>query len=338
MSFDKEQWQLNQPRVHYLRMKFELYQIFLNDPTELLDLLGRTNGQLSELRLIWQLAGDLLPIDQQLDAEEMTILYAQDVGVMESLIITFPDAKRVEEMRFFGIFRKPTANKSYCFTLQKTAETAADKLWKLIEVKATGQVIHSFFPEIEGNEFTSQCLNALADTSDHPISFSKLPMAELVAANLASASVLTPAQTTDLLTQHQQNRQKKSKRPKGDGELQDSMNIQALIEAKRLMVWGLVAIVSLIPLNVLVQIAAVPASLHSFELAIPYIVGLSLLLGLIGLVGVCRSLKTSAWVYVVVVLIWCIPILNLLLLMVVNRKAQIALQEQGHFLGAFDIW
>jgi len=307
MSFDKEQWQLNQPRVHYLRMKFELYQIFLNDPTELLDLLGRTNGQLSELRLIWQLAGDLLPIDQQLNAEEMTTLYKQDVGVMEFLIITFPDAKRVEEMRFFGVFRQPITNKSYCFILERNAETAADKLWKLIEVKATGQVIHSFLPEIEWSEFTAQCLKALSGTSSHPISFTSLPMAELVAANLASPSVLSPAQTASLLSQHQKNAQKKSKRSVSYSRSQDLINTQELIGYKRLIVWNLLAIVALIPLNVLIQLSAIPASIHTFELAIPYVVGLSLLVGLVGLVGVCRSLRASTWVCVVAVLIWCIP-------------------------------
>lgn len=319
---------LDRARTHYTKMKYELIRIFLSDPAELFELLGRQHGQASEFSNMWQQVAENLPNNEQVPPQGLDVWYQPDVDGFERLLLTLPPALASNEPQFIGVFRDISRKQTRFFMLEKTAEPML-----LVEAKAAGRANYGALEDSSVEGFAQQCVAIMSSMSIHPLTFTNLPMAEVATKIAQSGDSADPVRVPTLIARDKQQRRQAAKRPIKRSAGQKNIDIEGLAAAKRLIVWSLIGFVAAMFVTAFFrmfdsQLIQILAS------CIPLIV---MIVGLIGMINMCSSLNRPAWSYIAVVVAWLLPVINLITLLIMNRRAKHILNHNGYTVGVLDI-
>lgn len=123
-------------REHPQRVLYELLLMYVEQPEQLFDMLGRgQSGQF--LRLLWGLVAEILTVQQRLAFDDVDVWYQPPhTEDHEVLVVQLPTPQRVHEVRWFGLYR--VADRVGCFVAVCCA-TEPQLSYRCDQVTSTGR-------------------------------------------------------------------------------------------------------------------------------------------------------------------------------------------------------
>lgn len=123
-------------REHPQRVLYELLLMYVEQPEQLFEMLGRgQSGQF--LRLLWGLVAEILPVHQRVAFEDVDVWYQPTTPEEhEVLVVQLPQPQGVHEVRWFGLYR--VADRVGCFVAVCCA-TAPKRIYRCDQVTSTGR-------------------------------------------------------------------------------------------------------------------------------------------------------------------------------------------------------
>lgn len=311
-------------RDHHIRMKYELAGMFLRDPEELFDLLARRGGEPKHLRRIWASVGERLPKSERIDSDQFDVWYQPDRQGIELLLMVLPPVVAIHEA-YYVLLIKPLAKAAVrCFMLEAARTHPA-----LVEIKANGRLLYEYQ---EGSDFVSMVNHVVQihqHPNTHPLSFTPVPIESIVSFYQSTKAVETvaPAATirARLTPVH--------RRLQDEPYRRSAVDVEGLAAAKRLLVWAILTVAAYMLISMLMMLMG-----YQRPLLLVQITGIVVLvLGLVGGVNMCSALKRPAWSYLLVVILMILPLLNVLTLLLLNRRAKKVLYEHDYPVDTFSV-